>query len=281
MNKTMGDLLNSQVWAVSLPVLRAIRAGTMVANAEYWAARGQASTQADVTVIPVMGLLTQRGGWFGMSLERVRTVFRNALADGSKAIVLEFDSPGGEVYGVDELATEFRQGRSVKPIVAVANSLTASAAYYLASQAEEVFVTPSGEIGSIGVYGAHEDWSKALDQFGVTVTLISAGEGKTDGNMFEPLSDEARADMQSAVDRYYGQFTSAVSKGRKVGVDTVRADWKARVYGAKDAVAIGMADAVGTLEDAIRRAASLGQARRATAAALDVSVESRMRARSR
>lgn len=282
LNERQSDLLRCQYWAVSLPHLRAIRAGTLAAiEPSIWAARGASRSAGDVVVIPVMGTLTQRGGWFGMSLESITTAFRNAMQDGSRAVVLEFDSPGGEVYGVEELATAIRAARGTKPIVGVANSLSASASYYLSAQVDELFVTPSGEIGSIGVYGAHEDWSAALDQMGIAVTLVSAGEGKTAGNMFEPLSDGARADMQAAVDRYYGMFTAAVSKGRKVAVETVRSTWQAKVYGAKEAVAIGMADSVGTLDDAIRRAGALAQERRALAAARDLDVDSRRRTRER
>ncbi|HEV2064048.1 MAG TPA: S49 family peptidase, partial [Thermoanaerobaculia bacterium] len=177
------------------------------------------------------------------------------------------DSPGGEVYGADEAATVIRGVRASKPVVAVANSLAASAAYYLASQANELLVTPSGEVGSIGVYAVHEDWSAALDEGGVKVTFVSAGEGKTDGNDAQPLSDTAKADMQAAVDRYYSMFTAAVAKGRGVSVDRVRSEWKAKVYGAKQAVEVGMADAVGTLDDAIRRASALARARSAAPSA--------------
>lgn len=278
MNST--ELLTSRYWAVSLNVLRAIRAGKMVALPDVWAARGTVRASGDIGVIPIMGVLTQRGGYYGMSVESIRANLRSVIADaGVKAIVLEFDSPGGEVSGIEELATEIRQARSTKPIVAVANSLAASAAYYLTAQASEVLVTPSGEIGSVGVYAAHEDWSRAIDQMGVTVTLVSAGEGKVNGNMFEPLSDEVRGEMQSDVDRYYQMFVSAVSKGRSVSVETVRKDWKAKVYGAKEAVAIGMADAVGTLDDAVRRANAITQDRKATAASVERDAEFRQRAR--
>jgi signal peptide peptidase SppA len=273
--------LRSQYWATTLPHLRAIAAGQLEAQAEYWAARTAPRASGDVVVIPVLGTITQRSPWYGSSTEFLANALRAALADGSRAIVLEVDSPGGEVYGVDELASLIRAARATKPIVAVSNALTASAAYYLAAQADELLVTPSGEVGSIGVYGGHEDWSGALDQMGIVITLISAGEGKTDGNPFEALSDEARADMQAAVDRYYGMFASAVAKGRKVSVETVRSSWKAKVYGAKEAVAIGMADAVGTLDDAIRRAAALSTERRAVAASVDLEAERRMRARAR
>jgi signal peptide peptidase SppA len=277
----VNDLLASRTWAIQLHYLRAIAARAEATSPDVWAARGAGRASGDVTIIPVMGLLTQRGGYWGMSSTAIGQRFQDAMADGSKAVVLEVDSPGGEVYGVDELASTIRAARGGKPVVAVANSVAASAAYYIASQADEVLVTPSGEVGSIGVYAVHEDWSRALDEYGVTVTLVSAGEGKTTGNMFEPLSEGARAEMQASVDRYYGMFASAVAKGRRVPVEQIRSEWKAKMYGAKDAVAVGLADGVGTLDDAVRRAGSLSQQRRAVAAAVDIEVEARRRRRQR
>jgi signal peptide peptidase SppA len=281
MHDAVKELQRSQFWAITPHHLRAIRAGAMMAEPEIWAARGAVKGSGDVSVVPIMGVLTQRGGWFGTSVERCVQSFRQAMADGSKAVVLEFDTPGGEVLGIEEFATEIRQSRGSKPIVASVNSMCASAGYYLGAQADEIIVTPSGLIGSVGVYGTHADWSKALDQAGIVVTLVSAGEGKTDGNMFEPLSDEARADMQTDVDRYYGMFVSAVAKGRDVSVETVRGDWKAKLYGAKDAVTNGMATSVGTFEGAVRRALSLASGKQSAVAALDVDVETRMRLRKR
>lgn len=279
----MIDLRTTRFWAVTLPYLQAIRAGTLVASQETWAARGAARAQGDVTVVPIMGVLTQRGGWYGTSLERTRAALRDAAADGSGAIVLEVDSPGGEVYGVEELAAEVRDIRGQKPVVAVANSLAASAAYYIASQAEELFVTPSGEVGSIGVYGMHIDLSVALDQMGVKVTFISAGEGKVEGNPYAPLSEEAASDMQENIDRYYGMFVTSVKKGRgrELSVEKVRGEWGAWVYGAKQAVEIGMADHVGTLDDAVRRARTLARERNSKAAALGAESDRRIRHRAR
>lgn len=296
----MNTLLSSRMLAITLPALRALRmakdppaptakpgtwAGMNYAEPEYWAARGAPRSHGDVAVISILGALSQRPWCCGMSYDGIRSSFRSAIEDSSaKAIVLEIDSPGGEVSGVDELAREIRQARGGKPIVAVSNALAASAAYYLAAQADEILVTPSGEIGSIGVYGGHMDWSGFLDQMGIVVTLVSAGEGKTDGNPFEPLAEQARADIQADVDRYYAMFVSAVTKGRRatgVTSEQVRGDWKAKVYGAKKAVEIGMADAVGTLEDAVRRAGALARDRRNTAASVDLEVEARKRQRDR
>jgi capsid assembly protease len=128
----------------------------------------------------------------------------------------------------------------------------ASAAYWLAASASEIVALPSAQVGSIGVFSMHEDVSKALDEKGVKVTLISAGKFKTEGNPFEPLSDDAKAAVQGTVDFYYGQFTSDVANGRGVAVDSVRAGFgEGRVVTAKDALKLGMIDRVGTLDDVV------------------------------
>lgn len=218
-----------------------------------------------VLVLRTIGLMTQRGG----AINSAPTASSAALADevlaaaanqAITAMVLEWDSPGGEVYGVSELAAAIRQARASKPIVSVANSLAASAAYWAAAQATEVMVTPSGEVGSVGVYALHQDVSRAAEAEGVKFTFISAGKYKTEGNPYEPLSEEATAAMQASVDRYYGMFAADLAKGRRVPVEQVRDGFgQGRVVGAKAAVDAGMADSVGTLDDAIRRAAALGR----------------------
>ena len=279
------DLTTCRLWAITPDYLKAIKAGRIAADAATWAARGKGRMAGEIAVIPVMGVLTQRGSWYGMSLESIRAVFREKMADPAvKAIVFEYDTPGGEVYGIEELSAEFRAAKGVKPTVGHFNPLSASAGYYLGAQHDVVMITPSGEGGSVGVYAMHADWSGYLDQAGISVTLVSAGEGKTAANMFEPLSEEAKSDMQLDVDRYYGMFVSAVAKGRKaagITADKVRDEWKAKVYGAKEAVAIGMADEVGTLDDALRRAARLAQDAGGSLAIADAQFEMRRKARER
>jgi signal peptide peptidase SppA len=176
---------------------------------------------------------------------------RDANDDDSVAqILLDIDSPGGSVYGVQELAAEIAASR--KPVVAIANSLAASAAYWLGSAASEFHVTPGGEVGSIGVWMAHEDWSKAVADAGVNVTLIAAGQYKVEGNPYEPLSADARKFLQSRVDDYYQTFTRAVAKGRKVGVDAVRGGMgQGRVLGADQAKAEGMVDSIATFDQVV------------------------------
>ena len=213
-----------------------------------------------IAVLPLYGLISQRAGMMqemsgGTSCEAFTAQIRQLAADpGIVAIVIDVDSPGGSVFGVLEAAQAIFEARSAKPIVAVSNSLNASAAYWLTSQAHEIVASPSSETGSIGVYSAHRDDSKANEMAGARYTLISAGKFKVEGNPYEPLSEEAMAEMQGRADRVYGDFVAAVARGRGVSADAVRSGYgQGRVVGAKQAVALGLADRVDTLEGTLAR----------------------------
>lgn len=204
-----------------------------------------------------------------------QAAFRRAANDPDvTAIVIDVDSPGGNVALVPETASMiFNARREGRPIIAVANTLAASAAYWIASAADELVVTPSGEVGSIGVYTVHQDVSDALATEGVKMTFIAAGPRKVEGNPFEPLDDVARNALMARVRTSYDQFTADVAKFRGVPVKTVRADPEdgdahfggGRVYGAKEAVKLGMADRVDTLDATIERLTARPRRRTATA----------------
>jgi len=289
MNAELLAWINSQAWAMLPEALAGLVARAKAAGAQDGrpqvaptaAANGEAQAAGAVAVLPLVGTIRQRGGGLfemffgGASTQRFTAALRQALADGSiGAIVIDVDSPGGTVSGVDELAAEIFRARGIKPIVAVANPLAASAAYWISSAATELFVTPTGQVGSIGVWSMHVDDSKWLEMVGEKVTLISAGKYKVEGNPYEPLGDEARAAMQADVDEYYGMFVRAVARNRGASAGDVRGGMgEGRVVTAKRAVELGMADRVGTLEDAVARAGKLAQGggkpsnRRADAAA--------------
>lgn len=219
-----------------------------------------------VAVIPILGIVAHRAsmvqgisGPRGTSTEAVTNSLRQALADPSvSAIVFDVDSPGGGVYGVPELAEEIRAARGRKPLVAVANAEAASAAYWLASQADEVVVTPSGLVGSIGVYTYHEDISAWADKHGIRTTFVYAGTHKIEGHPFAPLADDARATMQRRVDAYYHQFVTAVGAGRGVSPEVAASEQfgAGRVFNAHDAVRAGLADRVATFDEVIEELAS-------------------------
>ncbi len=214
-----------------------------------------------VAVIPMYGVISQRSGLMsdtsgGTSIEDLRQSLRAALNDPQvSAVVFDVDSPGGSTDGVPEFAQELRTARQgAKPIVAQVNTLCASAAYWLASSMSEIVCTLSGEAGSIGVFAAHEDVSKAAEMEGVKTTLISAGPFKTDGNQYEPLTDTARAAIQDQVNDFYSMFLADVARGRKTSQDTVAANYgQGRTLLAKPALAAGMVDRIDTLEGTITR----------------------------
>jgi capsid assembly protease len=254
-------------WSANIPatpeVMATVRADAQAIEARRADATARAGGGA-VAVLPFYGVCVQRtsavddvSGSGLMSMQRFTQSLRAALADDSVgAVVIDIDSPGGSVFGIQELGDEIYNARNQKRVVAVANSLAASAAYWVGSQASEFYVTPSGEAGSIGVFAAHSDYSKALDAAGVNTTLVSAGKYKVEGNPYGPLSDEARAHMQGRIDNYYGAFTRAVARGRNTNVATVRDGMgQGRVFGAQDAKAANMVDGVMTLDDVIRQTA--------------------------
>lgn len=220
----------------------------------------QRGTAGAVAVIPVSGPIMYRGNWisdyYGLSsIQGLQAQLREALADPAvKSIVFQICSPGGTVYGVSELAAEIMAARDQKTIVAIADPFAASAAYWLGTAASEFVVMPSGEVGSIGVWTMHVDYSEALKMDGVKVTLISAGEFKVEGNPYEPLDDVAKADMQQGVDDVMQQFIKDVAKNRGKSVSDVRANFgKGRMVSSKAAVAAGMADRVGTMDTVLSK----------------------------
>lgn len=218
--------------------------------------RGNSGRSGAIAVIPVHGPIVQRASQIGMcesgtSCDMIGAQMADAMADDTVAqVLLDVDSPGGSVYGVQELAAQIAGAK--KPVVAIANSLAASAAYWLGCAANEFYVMPGGEVGSIGVWMAHQDWSKALAEAGVDMTLVSAGKYKVEGNPYQPLDADARAFMQSRVDDYYAAFTKGVSKGRKVPIDAVRSGMgQGRVLGADDALSEKMVDGIATFEQVV------------------------------
>jgi capsid assembly protease len=215
-----------------------------------------------VQVIPVYGSIIPRGSSFNdvsggqaTSMEEFIQVLDQAAADSNvTSILLDIDSPGGQVDMLPEAAAAMRRARNQKPVVAVANTMAASAAYWLGSQASELVITPSGEVGSIGVFALHNDLSKQLEMVGITPTIIKAGKYKTELSPLQPLSEEAQAAAQANVDTYYNMFVRDVALGRGVPVNEVRGGFgEGRMVVAKEAVQKGMADRVDTFDNTLAR----------------------------
>lgn len=214
--------------------------------------------QGAAAVIQVYGTITPRPSLFsswsgGTSAEGIGRAVEQAAADPqAEAIVLDIDSPGGSVFGLPEAAGKILAARKSKPIYAVANHVAASAAYWIATQAHTIAVTPAGQVGSVGVLWAHTDVSAFEEKIGYKTTYITAGQFKAEGASEFPLSEEARAERQRVVNEYYGMFTAAVVKGRGVKAERVEKDFgQGRMRLAAEAVELRMADRVATLEQIV------------------------------
>lgn len=175
---------------------------------------------------------------------QIRRSFDMALADdGVTQIILDIDSPGGEVNGCFDLGDHIYQSRSIKPIVAVVNEMAYSAAYLLASSAERISLPRTGGAGSIGVIASHADFSKYEENEGIKVTHIFAGMRKADYSPHFPLSEEAHTLLQESVNDTYALFTETVARNRNLSIKAVQAT-EAGFYIGKKAVAAGLADEV-------------------------------------
>lgn len=211
------------------------------------------NVQDGVLQIPVMGVLLNRfpyqfGRW-ATGYQYIEKALQRGLSDGAvKAIAFVIDSPGGEVAGCFELVDKIYEARGEKPMRSFASDHAYSAAYAIASAPGEIVVTRSGGVGSIGVVTAHVEYSKMLEDLGIKVTFIFAGEHKVDGNAYEKLPDSVKSRIQARINRIYGEFTATVARNRDMDEKAVR-DTKALTYDANEAIEVGLADRIGALED--------------------------------
>lgn len=201
----------------------------------------------NVAVIPLHGSLINRfnSSWtFLTGYKFIRNAINMALEDSEiETIVLDVNSNGGEVCGCFETANFIKEAKNIKPIHAVVDGGCYSAAYAIASACSTITTTPSTGVGSIGVVAVHASYEKMLDNEGIAVTIIQAGDKKTDGTPYKNLTDSAKTDIQQRVNDNYAEFTALVANNRNLSVDDV-IKTQAACYTAKDAMELGLIDAV-------------------------------------
>ena len=213
-------------------------------------------TADGIAVIDVSDTLVRKASgldaWSGLtSYEQLESEWCAAVNDPDcQGVLALFDSPGGEVGGLFDLVDKLYSLKGSKPVYASVSECAASAAYAIASVCDQIFLTQTACVGSIGVWCLHMDESEFDKNVGVKYTYVYAGERKIDGNPFNPLSDEAKAVMQDEIDRTYGLFVDSVARNRKMAAKKVR-DTEAGVFFGPDGVTRGLADKVGTTDDAI------------------------------
>jgi signal peptide peptidase SppA len=210
-----------------------------------------------VAVLQINGVIQQRMGRFssfsgGTSAEQIGRDFAEAIADDSiGAIVLDCDSPGGSVHGPAVAGDLIYRARGIKPVVAVANELAASAAYKIASAADEIVLTETAAVGSIGTRAMLLDQTAADAKRGLQWTSIKDGEFKDAGDPRVPLTDRARAVLQGEIDTYAGLFRAAVARNRAMDLGRVAELADGRVWIGRQAIEAGLADRIGTLESVV------------------------------
>ncbi|MDX5526349.1 MAG: S49 family peptidase [Wolbachia endosymbiont of Andrena nigroaenea] len=205
-------------------------------------------------IIPIHGILTKKPGAFdeilGMtSYEQIEVQVKQALADSSiETILLDIDSPGGEVNGIFDLADFIYESRGKKRIIAIANDDAYSAAYAIASSAEKVFVSRTSGVGSIGVIASHIDQSRFDEKQGIKYTTIFAGSRKNDLNPHEPMTSESLESLQKEVDRLYEMFVQLIARNIGLSIEKIRSTEGGLYFGEK-AVEIGLADGITILSE--------------------------------
>lgn len=210
----------------------------------------RAADGTGVLVISIRGSLLpdfpyQAGTW-ATGYQYITEAAVRAMNDSTiRSVVLMGNSGGGSVRECFECGLSIAALAKVKPVIAYAGDMMASAAYWLASQASEIHISPTGEVGSIGVITGHMDFSEELKMWGVKYTPLFAGERKADGSPYLPLSDEAKAGIQRRLNAIYAEFISAVALGRGIDEDEIR-ETQAAMFASKESVRRKLADKVST-----------------------------------
>lgn len=202
-----------------------------------------------VAIIPVAGTLVHKLGtlrpYSGMTgYDGIRQNLLVALADPEvEGILLDIDSPGGEVSGCFDLVDTIFEARQIKPIWSIVDEMAYSAGYAIASAAERVIVPRTGGTGSVGVITVHVDMSDAIGEAGLKVTIIAHGDHKADGNPYQRLPKDVQASIQADIDAMGLLFDKTAARNRSLSVKEVR-DTQARCYLGQAGVEVGLADEV-------------------------------------
>lgn len=199
-------------------------------------------------IFPRANMMTEMSG--ATSLSKVRGEFMAAMADPSvKSIVFNVDSPGGVVTGIGDFAAEVAAWSKRKPVNAVATGVMASAAYWIASSATRIVVSPTALVGSIGVATAQTKQVAPDEKGRIEVEIVSSN---APNKRTDPTDSAGRAEIVARLDAIEAEFIKAVAANRGVSVDKVKADFgRGGVVVGAAALAAGMADKIGTLDSVL------------------------------
>lgn len=237
---------------VQTPETMLKKPGTPLAGTRY------VSMRDSVAVIEVNGAIAKRMSMFaemcygGTSTETLMKDFSAAIdSPDVSSIVLHIDSPGGEAFGINELADSIYQARGKKPIKAYVSGLGCSGAYWIATAADEIITDKSAFLGSIGVVTAWMDDKKFYESMGIRREVVTSTNAPLKRLDFD--NDEHRAELQKELDSLEKGFHKSVARNLKISVETIKSDFnKGGVLSGVDAVKVGMAHRTGSLEGVIK-----------------------------
>lgn len=217
----------------------------------------------NVAVIPVDGVIGRKfsSALYSSGVTSVdvltRLIDMAANDDEVNAILMVFDSPGGTVKGVAEAGEAVKRATSIKPVMAYADGQMCSAAYWIASQANGIYSWTESSIGSIGVYSAFLDQSRAYEMAGVKTEIFRSGKHKGMGMAGTSLTDEQRSMIQKSVDEIGVNFRAVVRSGRfnKVPLDAMQG----QSFTANEAQKLGLIDSIATMDQALADVGRLGR----------------------
>lgn len=261
----------------TVPVIH-VPAAEKTAALSFRSERGPTGTTTRLAVLEVNGTLLNRAGGMDAlsglaSYEELRADFKQAVADSSVAgVMLRIDSCGGEVNGLEGLAETIYSARADKPIWCAVDDVAFSAAYWIASACERIFVSGTGMVGSVGVIAMHADQSGFDAKMGVKFTTIYAGAKKNDLNPHEPISDGAQKRIKADVNELYDKFAGAVARNRSMTTEAVKAT-EADVYRGQACIDAGLADQLGDFDFAMEALAAHVSDRKASTSAVKASAK--------
>ncbi len=211
------------------------------------------------------GILTRQldGGWLGTTdpVEDCLRQIRAARQDEAvEAILLEVDSPGGEVTAADEIHREltlFRESREDRRITVLVHDMAASGGYYISLPADRIIAQPTALIGSIGVILQTLNIQGLSEKIGVTDTTIKSGKNKDLLNPFHPVDPEHVKVLQDSVDATYDRFLDLVAQGRSLPKDEVKPLADGRIFTAEEALRLKLIDGIGYWDEAMAETSTL------------------------
>lgn len=264
MDDVMRDLAMMRLWYGDprqiVPMLALARSArpkaegdaVVIGSDDYGEGIAVARLANGIAMVHLNGPMMPYASFYGTDTRATASLIDSLAADDSiLGIMLDVDSPGGDVDGTDDLAIAVRAAKARKPVAAHVASIGASAAYYVASQADVLTTGRTAMVGSIGVYALMLDDTRMWEDMGIKWTLVSSGGVKGAGSPGQPLRDEEIAETQAIVDRFYGFFVEAVAQGRGMDEGAVRAIEQGRMFAADEAMEMGMSDGTMTRGEAI------------------------------